>query len=315
MKGEARVERFKVPPLERCLIHPPPEGSFNDSRVEFEIVDEIRVGFDHSAQILAVKILQGPPGLTRKLGNNRTVVAKFYDPLYWDHGESTGDPFYCVNRHYTHEAATYDRLADLQGTVVPFFYGSYSLELPVDHPLAKTRSVRLIFMEHIHASSMRELKPEDFSQSERQHIIKLIIDGETAIHTRDIILEDLHPRNVLVERGQESQQDIKRVVHIDFGSNMMSRFWWEGYGAEREKTRLPGVFISPLIRWHRESGRTFNFLEWIDWDYQSWLQDEYAHTLSSVTPQILSAYLPEVHRRYLDSKTLQMFGIEASSEN
>lgn len=95
---------------------------------------------------------------------------------------------------------------------------------------------------------MRELNPEDFSRSKQQRVMKLIIDG--AVYTRDIILNDLHPRKVLVERGQEWQQNIKRVVHIDFGTNMMSRFWWEGYGPEIEQTLLPGVFITPLTCWH-----------------------------------------------------------------
>lgn len=86
--------------------------SFNGSRVEFEIVDEIRAEFDHCAQILAVRIFQGPHELLKKLGDRSIVAAKFYDPLYWDHAESTADPFYCVTRHYTHEVATYDKFKE-----------------------------------------------------------------------------------------------------------------------------------------------------------------------------------------------------------
>jgi hypothetical protein len=133
----------------------------------------------------------------KKLGDTTKVVAKFYDPLYWDHYDD-GDAFHGVNYHYTHEAASYDKLIELQGTIVPHYYGSFSLDLPVDQPLATTRSVRLILMEHIHASSMQALKPEDFSQLQRKRIMKLLIDGESDIHTRDIILSDLSPRNVLV---------------------------------------------------------------------------------------------------------------------
>lgn len=314
LKGEARVERLKVSPLERCLRHPPPEGSYNDFDVEFEIVDELRAGLYHRTQILTVKILQSLLELLEKFGSITTVVAKFYDPLYYDHEEGDGDPFHCVNHHYTHEVASYHRLVELQGTIVPIFYGSYSLEIPVDRPSATTRSVRLILMERINGPSMRELKPEDFTQLEQQRIMKLVIDGEAAIHTRDIMLSDLHPRNVLVDKGEGSQRNIGRVVHVDFGGNMMSRFWWVGYGPEKEKARLPGVFISPLIRWHPEFGMPSSFHEWIDWDYQRWLEDEYAYTLSTVTPQVISAYLPQPDRRGFDARTLEMFGIEATSQ-
>lgn len=313
LKSEGNIERLKVPPLERCLLHPPPAGSYNDSAVEFEIVDEIRAGLKKSAQILLVRILQGPPRLFEKLGETRTVVAKFYDPLYWDHSDDDGDPFHCVNHYYTHEAATYDRLVDLQGTIVPIFYGAYSLELPVDHSLATSRSVRLVLMEHIHGSTLQHLKPGDFAQSERQRIMKLLIDGETAIFTHDIILGDLHPRNVIVEQDQRSRQRIKRVVHIDFGINMMSRFWWAHRTPEIEQELLPGTFITPLFRWLSAFGKDSYFRKWIDWDYQRWLEAEYVHTLSSVTPQIMSEYCPEEIHHRLDRKTQELYGIRSAS--
>ncbi|KAK2768440.1 hypothetical protein FQN54_000295 [Arachnomyces sp. PD_36] len=316
LQGERWDEWGKVTPLERCLRHPPPDGSYNDSTVEFEIADTIRAGLGHCAQVLLVKILQGPSSILQTLGDT-TAVVKIYDPLYWDHEEGEGEPFHGVNHHYTHEVASYNRLSDLQGTMIPMFYGSYALDIPVDHhPSATTRSVRLIIMEHIRASSMLELKPEDFSQQERKCIMKLLIDGESAIYARDILLADLHPRNVLVEKGTIAggQNGIRRVVHIDFGSNHMSRFWWADYGgAEKEKKFLPGVFISPIIRWHVKLGRTKKFQEWIDWEYQRWVETEYANTLPSITPEVIERFLPPSSRGRLDAKTRAMLGLEETA--
>lgn len=312
---EGSAERLNVPPLERCLLHPPPAGSYGNSTVEFQIVGEIRAGFSHAAQILTVKIRHGHRELLKKLENTTTVVAKIYDPLYWDHSDDDSDPFRSVNHHYTHEVATYDRLVELQGTVVPIFYGAYSLELPVDHPLAASRSVRLVLMEHIHGSSLFQLKPENFSQAQRQRIMKLLIDGESAIHSHDISLGDLHPRNVLVEQDRRSKLNIKRVVHIDFGINMMSRCWWADYDPVSEQEQLPGTFITPLFRWLSVFGKVRKFQGWIDWDYQRWLEAEYAHTLSSVTPQMRAEFCPEdVHHR-LDEKTRKLYGIDTVSPN
>ena len=47
-------------------------------------------------------------------------------------------------------------------------------------------------------SPMQRLKPTDFSQSERQNILKRIIDSESDIYGRDLIHDDLTPCNVIV---------------------------------------------------------------------------------------------------------------------
>ncbi|KAK2760329.1 hypothetical protein FQN54_002397 [Arachnomyces sp. PD_36] len=311
---EGDNERLKVPPLERCLLHPPSPGSPGNLEVEFEIVDEIRAGVYEPAQILVVRIIQAPPEFFKKLGSTTQIVAKFYDTLYWDHSDDGGDPFHYVEHQYTHEAATYERLTELQGKIVPIFYGSYSLELPIDHPSEASRSVRLIVMEQIHGSSLLQLKPEDSSQAQRQRIMKLLIDGESAIYTHDIVLGDLHPRNVLVEQDKDAAQQIRRVVHIDFGINMMSRSWWANSDLASEQRRLPGTFVTPLFRWLKLFGRELKFRMWVDWDYQRWLEAEYSHTLSAVTPEIRSEYCPEHMHHELDAKTRELYGIRSASK-
>ncbi|KAJ9284666.1 hypothetical protein DTO021C3_7793 [Paecilomyces variotii] len=289
---EADIERRTVPPLQRCILHPPVGGSDGHSMVTFEVSHEIRAGEDHSAQIVAVNILNTSPDCPKTLQGVTTAVAKLYDPLYFDHSDDDTDPFLCVKCHYSREAASYARLSDLQGTVIPAYYGSYSLELPVDEPSSKTRTVRLIMIEYISGFSMRELRPRDFSQLQRKQIIKQIIDGESAIYTRDVRLSDLHPRNVMVEQDPNSKENrIKRVILLDFGTNILSRHWL-GIPEEEQKL-LPGTYISPLLRWHKVWRMVNSFSDWVDWDYQPWLRAEYAHTASSVTPYMKSQWLSD----------------------
>lgn len=97
-----------------------------------EISGTIRVGDNHYAQLAAVQVLNVTPTTTHGLQTNQTLVAKFYDPLYFDHEQDGADPFLCVDRDYSRETAAYTALSKLQGTVTPKHYGSYSLEIPVD---------------------------------------------------------------------------------------------------------------------------------------------------------------------------------------
>ncbi|EEP77870.1 predicted protein [Uncinocarpus reesii 1704] len=294
MDREAREERVKLSPLKRCVLHPPWEGSTGNATVEFEISRQIHTGEKRGVQVVAVNILRTSPGCPQSLQNVTTVVAKFYDPLYFDHYDDGVDPFRCVNKFYTTEAASYSRLADLQGTVIPTFYGSYSVEFPVGQ---SSRYVRLILMELIPGSSMRDLDPKDFTQEERKRIMKLLIDGESAIYHRDVRLTDLHPRNALVVWDRNLRERIRRVVHIDFESNWMSRLWCLD-NPELEQRCLPGTFITPLLRWNVAWDQHANFKDWIDWDYQAWLENVFAHTETSITPEMRAEFLPEDQLEY-----------------
>ncbi|WEW61550.1 hypothetical protein PRK78_007040 [Emydomyces testavorans] len=282
-----KTERIRLSLLQRSILHPPQGGSLGTSTVEFEISYALQAGEEHRSQVLAVNILKTSSDCLKK--NVTRAVAKVYDPLYYDH-TNCRDPFSATDLSYATEAAVYNRLADLQGTVIPAYYGSYSLELPVDQ--STTRTVRLILMEFIQGYSMQELEPAKFLQSERKRIMKLVIDGESAIYTRDICLMDKHPRNVMVVQSCDASQSVSRIVHIDFEKSSLSRMWKAPICSYAAPNFLPGTFISPLLRWHESWDVQKNFQAWIDWDYQSWLEEEYAHTKSSITPEMRDVFLP-----------------------
>lgn len=106
------------------------------------------------------------------------LVAKVYNPLYYDDDEDFLSPFLCVDRNYTHETNAYTLLIECEGDRVPRFFGSYNLDLPVEeHGFHKIcRTVRLILMEYIEGTTMLQLKPEKVSRRARQQIMKSIID-------------------------------------------------------------------------------------------------------------------------------------------
>ncbi len=286
---EGFIERETKHPLERCLLHPPLPGLTEGALIGVKVVEEVRVGDGHSAQLVTVKIIDVPPQASILLQQNMILVAKFYDPLYFNHKQDDMDPFLASDYGYTHETAAYKALESFQGNKIPKYYGSYTCELPT--PSGHRRSVRLILIERIIGSSMEKLKPTDFSQSERQNIMKFIIDTESDMYGRDIVHTDLHPRNVIVS-GSAADASTLRVVLIDFG---YVRFGRLGRYPVPEQLRmyLPGVRISPILRWHKAwwDGRHSKFEAWIDWDWQPWLEHHWSKE-SVITPEMASVFLP-----------------------
>ena len=101
---QALIERRDVDALKRCVRHPPSSGQLGHHTLRLRIVDTIRVGDEKTSQIVLVVILSGQKHATR-------AVAKFYDPLYFDHTEFDVDPFQSADVEYMRESAAYRRLS------------------------------------------------------------------------------------------------------------------------------------------------------------------------------------------------------------
>lgn len=164
-----------------------------------------------------VEVLTASCPLVECLSKGQCVVAKLYDPMYIDDDNLYINLFLVANKDYTNETAAYKALSDFQGSKIPRYYGSYSLDIPLE-PSAK-RSVRLILIEAIPGSSMLNSDPHALSQQARQNITKSIIEFNSSVYAKGIILGDLHQRNVMLTATT-------RVVVIDFGD---VRFGWLGF--------------------------------------------------------------------------------------
>ena len=72
-------ERQEIHPLERCFLNPPLDGKTGSQIINLKIVETLRVGDDHNVQLALVQASNCMPALPDR------VVAKFYDPLYFNH--------------------------------------------------------------------------------------------------------------------------------------------------------------------------------------------------------------------------------------
>ncbi|KAI9035654.1 uncharacterized protein KD926_003165 [Aspergillus affinis] len=204
-----REERGRLTPLERCLRNPPLPGDTGSQSTTLKILAPLEVGDYHNAQVFVAERQDADAANNQK----KKVVAKVYNPLYFDDLGGYLNPFRCVDKHYTHEVHTYALLAHLQGTLIPTFYGSFSLEIPVPGPA--TRVVRLILIEYIPGICMLQAHPEEYPLHSRQEIIKWIIDFESRVFQLDIVLTDLCPRNLMLLDPSDHPQ--RMIVFLDFG--------------------------------------------------------------------------------------------------
>lgn len=248
--------------IERCLKHPPLPGTTLWSKPSsITIEDEITPCLTSGARLLGVD------------GN---LVAKIYDPLYYPIPTRSNDvgtnPFRLADCDYSHEAAAYARVSgSLGGTIIPEYYGSYTCELPVVSASgAMTRSVRLILLERIPGTCMRDLDPlrMHIPEHRRQNIMAKIVDAESLLFSLGVRHGDLHPRNVML-CGSDLDDTNLRVVLVDLGRSNLSD------GNSGDDSGLP---ISPLLRWdaRRNVHQDFELLGWIDWDWQAWLEERWS---------------------------------------
>ena len=313
-------EREEFSPLSRCLKHPPPPGEEGEGTLVLEIMELVAAADGTRSQLALVGV--EPRKGAEHDGDDETssqplpadvnLVAKFYDPLYFDHQQDDGDAFKSLNSGYSYETEAYSRLSSLQGTAIPKYYGSYTTSFAVpaveeNGTEQQRRHVRLILMEFIPGKSMQQANPQDYPQEQRQAIISSILDAETVIYANNIVLLDLYPRNIILKQQQEAkgtgpatrsrtqsvfQLQKQAVVLLDFEIVHLDRhdpYFIKRFGRE---TFMPGVVISPLLRWiGKEKGE--NFGDWVDWDWQGWIEERYGKDRVSITDQMKEVWGPD----------------------
>ncbi|GAB1198166.1 hypothetical protein APSETT444_007474 [Aspergillus pseudonomiae] len=289
---EEATKRENTDVLTRCLTRKPISGRSGSQRLRLKIHKAIRVGDEKSSQIVVVDVISGQLPSTR-------VVAKLYDPLYYDHSADDVDPFLFVDVEYTQESAAYRYLHAQGQKYIPNYYGSYSMDIThYDHQF---RTVRLILLEHVNGQSMTTLRPIDFPDYVWKAVMKQIVDIESQLYKINLRHRDTHPRNIII---QDFNPDLSKphVKFIDFGHAIIGRSP-DPQNDDQERMFLSGIYISPLLRWFKTRGREpiCNFDEWINWDWNEWLFETYQSDKETITPDMVQKWLTDSARRQFQS--------------
>ncbi|KAL3261939.1 hypothetical protein ABHI18_003301 [Aspergillus niger] len=282
-REENRLPRDKydqLPSLAEIWPNYPPLPGTDGSRfLNIQLTEAIQTGQGKRSQVYAVRCTDSNDPLG--LPTNHTIVAKFYDPTYYEIEYLSDNPFVEAGYEYSHESAIYTRCSEIQGTSIPRFFGSYTLR--ITRPGEQTtRLVRLILIEYINGMPMSQLIPGTFTRQQRQSILRQIVDAESALYAKDILLRDFHQRNIVIEPNEVKEGGGVRAVIIDQGLSTIGRTW-RPWDKEYEDQWFPGVYISPLLRWRVSYGRHEKFEDWIDWQWQDWLEMEWKDTEAVIT--------------------------------
>ena len=123
------------------------------------------------------------------------MIAKFYDPLYYDHDQTGDDVFKLIDSTYPTEASAYTTVSKVRGPIIPHCYGSFTRSFPVmggeaeaeaideDNKEEKTmeellRCVGSILIEDIPGRKLYSLKARSLDVAQRQGILGAVICTE-----------------------------------------------------------------------------------------------------------------------------------------
>ncbi|KAK4200709.1 hypothetical protein QBC40DRAFT_173355 [Triangularia verruculosa] len=222
-------------------------------------------------------------------GKRNELIAKVYDGVYYSLDLLLGDP--CDPRYpdvmtkadmdYALESRAYEqiRIAGFAGSIVPNFYGAWTISLPVktENNNATTRPVRMILLEKIHdARTMKkdvlhyELLPPESTRTEV--LRNLLVAYNLLWWYAEVELQPIiGPGNVLIRKDNS-------VVLINFNYAIVHPYisvveHWTDHPKKDPTDLCPHPV---LLHWPFGAGfRSNAFLvsDWWQWIPQGWLND------------------------------------------
>ncbi|ROW04442.1 hypothetical protein VMCG_05091 [Cytospora schulzeri] len=206
--------------LEKCLKHPPiVTDTPKDQDIRHLVITrQIRCGEGFDAQLVECH-----------LGNPKDrLVAKIFDPLYLNlDGYENYSPTYFCERHYSCEAAAYQRIKErgLDGRFTPRFEGSWSFEIPVrvDKDREVRREVRLILQELIPGDTVKALIESKAAQkinpAVRMELLAQLMETYSHLQFIGVKHKDTYTRNAMVYKDPK---DVWHITLIDFSHSGVS---------------------------------------------------------------------------------------------
>jgi hypothetical protein len=291
----------KISHEEICFRHTLLPGYVNPENFRsLSITSTIRIGNARGPQIVVV---------------NNTLVAKIYDPLFFD-AEDCSDVVCEADREYSCEAAAYTHLQKCPEVLdlIPSFHGSWTINIETavtigDESKLYSRSVRLILLEHLHGSCMLSCAVHELPEHVRTTILKQCLDAEIRILHAGVDHDDFCPRNIIFV-GSDYSTPCIQVKVIDFDASFVyahPRYRHQKYALEKkefEKKWAPKL-TSPMHRYFRRID-DFSFRGWCsyeegneDWGGEYWLWDNFGKD-DRYIPVVWDPENPNVRPRYVD---------------
>jgi hypothetical protein len=273
----------------------------NETR-RLTITGIIRTGYETGAQIVIV---------------NNSMVAKIYDPLYYEFVNDYGykeDVVHNAEGDYAREAAAY---AELQKTpltreLTPAFFGTYTTDIETrNESLGEkhVRHVQLILIEYLHGETMLNIDHRSLPEEFRSAILKKALLAEATLHNAGVNHYDYCPRNIILPGFDPEARPLRVAEHvqikvIDFNiaeilthPRHTSREWYEEVIVHETGSR--SKMHSPIVRNH---GGMMDFYGWVsaaDYEAERWLWNHF-HDDERFRPVVWDPEHPEQSPEYAE---------------
>ncbi|KAJ7254950.1 hypothetical protein B0H12DRAFT_544674 [Mycena haematopus] len=159
-------------------------------------------------------------------GSNTPLVARIYDPLYFD--TAVHDRFKTIQLAVASEHEAYTRLKKHQGTLVPRFHGVFVAEIPGVRP----RHVNVVLLEYIPGVDLQAKMRTVEDATCIQHkfgIFNAVARASSPLYQCGVHPDDLMDRNVLLQEPREPSLEafcstdgcpFRHTLHIDLGDSL-----------------------------------------------------------------------------------------------
>ncbi|KAJ7235019.1 hypothetical protein B0H12DRAFT_1222741 [Mycena haematopus] len=159
-------------------------------------------------------------------GSNTPLVARIYDPLYFD--TAVYDRFRTIQQAVASEYEAYTRLKKHQGTLVPRFHGIFVAEIPGVRP----RHVYVVLLEYVPGIDLQAKMRMVGDATCAQHKLGLfnaVARASYPLYECGVHPDDLMDRNVLLQEPREPSAEnfcdkegcpFRNTLHVDLGDSL-----------------------------------------------------------------------------------------------
>lgn len=278
----------------------------NPNAAQLTITKSISIGNSRGAQLAVCSITPKTSGATPF-----KAVAKIFDPLYYafsfDFVSEPVDTVQMADQDYSREASAYEHLRKVghTGPFTPQYFGSWTFNLPILHANKKhLRPVRLVLIEYLDGSSMRdlfarnqsgpnaELDASHYDKGYRLGVLAQLLGGIAKQKHAGLNQKDLAPRNVMIVPSPYEKpvpgkpMSLPRVVLVDYNNSIIY---------EKSIYGKPKFMASKLPRNPMQSYWNYSvpeFSGWIpEWDSnpkhrQEWLRHQFGESGEYTKPEL-----------------------------
>ncbi|KAK7062441.1 hypothetical protein R3P38DRAFT_2597525 [Favolaschia claudopus] len=184
--------RMETAPLEFCVEHDI-RPMANSPSFEIRLLNPLSTGTsrERCSQVWVA---------TSSKFEGTKLVARVYDPLYFDHTDTATDRFHLCNLAVATQSAVYPLLAELQGISIARFYGVFVVEVPT--PNIPPRHLYLTLSEWISGNDIRqEMRGQKGKLTCVPHKAAILDSAARLIHEftkRGVYWDDTADRNTII---------------------------------------------------------------------------------------------------------------------